>query len=74
MIVIELLLYFTMLMIVGLIITQFIVPTLKNEQTWWMFKKHSTKKQLETLYIELSKAQDVIEIKEISKKINKLNK
>lgn len=72
--VIRLLMGLLALGIIGLIMTQFVVPTLKDEQTWWIFKKNNTKKQLKKLYIELASAKDVQEIKEVQKKIKALTK
>ncbi len=74
MIVFELLTYAAMVAFIGLVVTQFIVPTIKNEQTWWLFKKHSTKKKLSKLYIELASAQDEQQVKRIEKEIAELNK
>jgi hypothetical protein len=62
------------LVFAGLIITQFIVPTFKDEQTWWLFRKNNTKNRLKKLYIQLHAAEDEQEIKRIEKEIKNLEK
>jgi len=74
MIVIELLVWFAMMCFIGLMITQFIVPTIKGTETWWLFRGNHPTKNLSKTKVRLENVKTEKEVEAVEKQIKTIRK
>lgn len=72
MIILELATLFLMLLVTGLVLTQYAIPTLRGTRTWWLFRKGSPIKEVNDLKVELTDEQKRSEAAALKRKAEKI--